>query len=166
MQIPTRRADKLPRKKVDPYITSDKKTELEADLKYLKTVAMPREAKEVERLAQFGDFSENAAYQMAKGRLRGINARLFEIESFLAHAIIINKNTNTETVQVGHTVTLESGGKTLTFQILGATETNPGSGVISRHSPLGTKLLGQAIGDTIELELKDKKISYKILKIE
>lgn len=64
MQVPTRRADKLPRQKSDPHLTPEKFQELSATLKKLVEIKRPREASEVKRLAEMGDFSENAGYQI------------------------------------------------------------------------------------------------------
>jgi transcription elongation factor GreA len=40
---------------------------------------------------------------------------------------------------------------TLTYEIVGPTETDPAKGRISFQSPLGTALLNRAIGDVIEI---------------
>lgn len=48
---------------------------------------------------------------------------------------------------------LQSTGKTLTFQILGAFETNPSKGIISNQSPLGQALIGRKIGDEVTIKI-------------
>jgi len=121
---------------------------------------------EVSRLAEMGDFSENAAYQMAKGRLRGIHRRIQEIETQLKHSAIIEAKQNTDSVHLGQKVTVKSDGQTKTFQILGQTETNPSAGIISRYSPLGTLLLGKKIGDIVEVQSENKLIKYQIVSID
>lgn len=165
MQVPTRRADKLPRQKSDPHITPEKFQELSATLKKLIEVKRPREASEVKRLAEMGDFSENAGYQMAKGRLRGINKKIDEISDLLKRAEIIAPN-NTGEVELGNLVTLERNGKEKKYRLLGSEETDPNNGVISHNSPLGSALLGKKIGDQIEISLEERKIEYKIINIE
>jgi transcription elongation factor GreA len=164
MRQPIRKADKYLKGKPDPKMTQAKFDELTADLARMKRVRPPLAA-EVKRLAAMGDFSENAAYQIAKGRLRGLNQAMIDAEDQLAHAEIITPSQNKNVVSLGSLVTVESSGKTRTFQILGSTETNPGGGIISSSSPLGTALLGHRLGDVIGIKLANKTVEYKIAKI-
>jgi transcription elongation factor GreA len=165
MRQPIRKADKYLRGKPDPKMTQAKFDELTADLARMKKVRPPLAA-EVKRLAAMGDFSENAAYQIAKGRLRGLNQVMLDVEDQLAHAEIIQLNQNKNIVGLGNLVTVETGGKTKTFQILGSTETDPSAGIISSSSPLGAALLGKKIGATTSVKLASKTIEYKIIEIE
>lgn len=166
MQVPTRKYDKYPRQKPDPAMTEEKFQELQKKLISLKTIKRPREAEEVKRLALMGDFSENTGYQLAKSRLRGINQRIIDIENLLSRAEIIKTSTDKSRVQLGHSVTLESEGKIKIYKILGATETDPTSGVISHSSPLGSALLGRQVGDIIKVKIAEREKNYKIIKIE
>ena len=164
MRCPTRKPDKYLRGKSDPHITTAKFCDLKNKLEGLKK-ARPRVAEEVKRLASDGDFSENAAYQIAKGRLRGINQGIKETEDLLARAEIIEPADN-GVVGLGNFVTVKSGGKNKTYQILGSTETDPAAGIISSSSPIGSALLGKRIGEKTMVKLKDKAIEYEIIKIE
>ena len=119
MRTPTRKPGIYAGLKADQNITAAKFQELTAKLERLKTVNQPRTIKEVKLLAQDGDFSENAAYQIAKGRLRGINQRIIDITDHLKRAVIIEHKKNTDRVQLGHQVTVEVNGKEKTFLILG-----------------------------------------------
>lgn len=168
MQTPYRKYDKIPRQKSDPHITEEKFKELKNKLDKLKNIQRPREAEEVKRLAAMGDFSENAGYQLAKSRLRGINQRILDIEDLISRAEIIQPLINTGKVQLGNYVTIENleTKKNKTYQILGSAETNPLSGVISHSSPLGSALLNKQVGEVVSLEINDKKISYKIIEIK
>jgi len=165
MRVPIRKADKYTHLKTDPYITQAKFDELTKKVDRLINVNRPREAEEVKRLALMGDFSENVGYQIAKGRLRGINQRVLDIQDLLKNAIIIRHDKNNEIVQIGNFVTLSRDGREKEYQILGSEETNPTAGVISHHSPLGSALIGRKIGDEIEVNLDDRVIKYKIIKI-
>ena len=165
MRQPIRKADKYLRGKPDPKMTQAKFKELEADLARMKKIRPPLAA-EVKRLAAMGDFSENAAYQIAKGRLRGLNQHILEVEDQLARAEIIQPNRDAKTVGLGNFVTVKSAGQTKTWQILGSTETNPTAGIISASSPLGAALLGRIVGDKISVRLARKTVEYEIIKIE
>lgn len=165
MRVPTRKSEKQNNFSIDPYITQDKFDELSKKLVKLVKINRPREAEEVKRLALMGDFSENAGYQIAKGRLRGINQRILEIENILKKAEIITPQIKTGFVEIGNTVFLEVNGKEKKYLILGSLETNPEFGVISHKSPLGSALIGKKEGSEISLEINHKIQKYRIIKI-
>ncbi|MCK4539964.1 GreA/GreB family elongation factor [Candidatus Parcubacteria bacterium] len=166
MRTPIRKPGKYTDLKKDANITKKKYLELKTKLEKLIKYSRPTAIKEVKRLALDGDFSENHAYSMAKGRLRGINQRIDEIEDILKRAVIIEPRKNTETTRLGQFVTVETGGKTKTYQILGSAETDPEKNIISHLSPLGSALMGKKRGDIISLKIKNNIKEYKILKIK
>ncbi len=166
MQVPIRRKETYIKPKPDPYLTEAKFNELKNKLERLKTYTRPKAAQEVRRLAEMGDFSENVGYQVAKGRLRGLNQRILEIEDHLKNAVIFHPNKNTQVIQLGHSVTIESNGKEKTYTILGSSETDPTTGIISHNSPIGSALLGHQVGDEVKIELANgKELNFKIIKI-
>ncbi len=166
MQVPTRRADKLPRTKPDPHITAEKFLELKNKVERMIKISRPKYSEEVKRLALMGDFSENAGYQLAKSRLRSLNYRILDIEDLLKRAEIIEPNKNSDRVQLGNSVIVEINGKTKEYKILGSNETNPSTGIISHNSPLGVALIGKKLGDIAEVQLADRTVEYKIIEIK
>jgi len=166
MQIPYRKPGKYTEFKPDPLITKSKFDELTHKLEHLKNVVRPNLASEVSRLAELGDFSENAEYQLAKGKLRGVNTSILKIEHHLKHAQIIDTQKNSDTVEIGSTVTIQIENRQFTYQILGSSETNPQKGIISYTSPVGAALLNHEVGDLIKIKLGNKEVEYKIIKIE
>jgi transcription elongation factor GreA len=166
MRVPIRKPGKYTHSKPDPHITEEKFKELRSRLEKLKKFSRPRAAEEVKRLALMGDFSENAAYQIAKGRLRGINQRILDIEDHLKRAIIIKPAENKERVRLGHRVTILTAGKEKTYLILGSSETNPAEGIISHNSLIGSAMMGRKAGDKIKVTLAKKEVEYEIIKIE
>lgn len=165
MQVPTRKPGKYTNFKPDPHLTQEKFLELKNKLEKLKKFSRPTAAEEVRRLALMGDFSENAGYQLAKGRLRGINQRILDIEDHLKRAIIIKPH-GSDRVRLGNKVTVEAAGKIKTYLILGSSETDPTRGVISHNSPIGSALIDRKVGDIIKINLANKVVEYKIVKIE
>lgn len=164
MQVPRRKLGRYTHVRLDPNVTPEKFDELKQELERLKTVKQPRAIVEVKRLAEMGDFSENAAYSIAKGRLRAINDRITELTEYLKHAVIIQPS-QSGVVQLGSTVTVEISGKQKTYTILGSSETDPASGVISHKSPLGTALMGRRVGDTVEIQLAGNIVGCRIVDI-
>ena len=162
MRTPTRKPGKYTNLKPDRYITKEKLEELKAKVDKLKNISRPRASAEVKRLALMGDFSENVGYQMAKGRLRGINRRIDEAGDAIKYAKLITKKSDSNIVELGNTITIQSAKKTHIYQILGSSETDPLKGVISHNSPLGSQLLGKSLGDIIKV----KTTEYKIVDIK
>jgi len=165
MQLPYRKPGKYMVQQADLMITTAKFTELEKELVKLRKIR-PSAAAEVSRLAELGDFSENVEYQLAKGRLRGINNAITKIENQLNHADVISKQKQTNTVQLGHTVSVEVNNIIKTYQILGSTESKPEQGIISHNSPIGKALIGHKVGDTVPIKLKNDEVLYKIVSIK
>lgn len=166
MQTPYRKPSKFSYIKPDPQITEAKFNELKTKLDKLKNKTRFKAMEEVRIHAENGDFSENAAYQIAKGRLRGINQKILDLENHLKVAIIIKPNKNKDTVQLGSRVTVTYDNKQRTYEILGSAETDPVRGIISHNSPIGAALLRHHVGDEVKINLASKDVTYKILKIE
>ena len=100
MQLPIRKPGKYTYLKPDQHLTQAKFNELKNKLERLK-FNRPRLTEEVKKYASDGDFSENAAYQIAKGKLRGLNQKILEIEDHLKRAVIIQPIKNGEAVRLG-----------------------------------------------------------------
>lgn len=164
MQVPKRKPGKYAHEKPDPYMSQAKYDSLQAELERIQK-RLPHMRKEVGRLAEMGDFSENAAYQMAKGKLRGANHRVLVLEDTLKYAKIIDKQGEQDVVALGCTVTFQMNGHEKTFTILGSSEADPTKNIISQHSPLGASLLGAKVGDVVTVRIGDNDVSCKILKI-
>jgi len=161
-----RKSDKNPRPQQDNYITQEKADQYQQNLDRLIKEVRPKLSKEVQRLAELGDFSENAAYQMAKGKLRGINNKILELKNRLDQAILIIQNPADGTIAIGSKVTVESEGQKFNYQILGSQETDPRLGKISHLSPFGSALIGHQKNDLIEIEINNKLVKYKIIDVK
>lgn len=165
MRTPNRKSDKYVPPRPDPLITRAKFDELKNKLTKLKELK-PKLAVEVAALAQNGDFSENVEYQIAKGRLRGVNNGIQSLESQLYQAQIIDPDQQTDIIKIGHKVTVEVNGTTKIYQILGSVETSPQNGIISHQSPIGFALMDHKVGDVVKIKLADKEVEYKIIGVE
>lgn len=165
MQTPIRKPGKYTHLKPDQHLTEAKFSQLKDKLARLK-FNRPRLAEEVKKYASDGDFSENAAYQIAKGRLRGMNQKILEIENHLERAVIIKPDKNNGLVQLGSSVTVSAAGREKTYLILGSSETNPERGIISHSSPIGSALISKRLGEQIKIKLADRIVEYKIIRIE
>ena len=149
----------------DPYLSPAAIARMRDDLERLLKRERPAAAEEVVRTGAMGDFSENAAYQSAKARLRGINDRILTLQERLKRAIPIAKTGKTDRVAIGSVVTVRVGPAERKYEIVGSLETDPGSGKVSRSSPLGAALLGAAVGDTVSVKTPAGETRYEIIAI-
>ncbi|HBR80923.1 TPA: transcription elongation factor GreA [Candidatus Uhrbacteria bacterium] len=167
MRVPIRRSEILnsTTKTSDDFLSSAALQRYKSELENLVKIKRPEAVKEVQRTAEMGDFSENAAYQMAKGRLRGINSRITSLEEKIKRAVIIKPGVAGK-VSIGSIVTVEVGGRQKIFEILGSQESDPLRGKVSYLSPLGVLLIGAVEGDVVKVKTKGGEVEYKILAIE
>lgn len=165
MRAPIRKGPTRPQVKVDPYLTEAKFRSLSMKLEEMKK-SHPALAAEVKRLAEMGDFSENAGYQLAKGRLRGLNQRIIDLDKQLKEVEIIQADPRILVVQIGSRVSLLKAGKMLNYVILGSNESDPTHGKISYLSPLGAALMGRRAGERFSLKLGLKEQEYEIIEVK
>ncbi len=166
MRVPIRKPGKYTHAASDRHVTAGKLQEYRNELERLFSESRPRAIAEVKRLAELGDFSENAEYQIAKGRLRGINERIDELNKAINGAIVIDSGTGNGTVQIGSRVTIVIGGKEKKYQLLGSAETDPEQGIISQASPLGAALIGRRVGQKFTATLAGKEVECTVLSVE
>jgi transcription elongation factor GreA len=165
MQVPHRRGEEETRTVFDPHMTQEKYDELAAKLQRLKHVTRFKWMTEVATLAEGGDFSENAGYQAAKSKLRGINQTILDIEFMLKKAIIIPPSTGTS-VQLGSRVSVRSAeGEERSYEILGSSEVDPIRNVISHNSPLGSALMGKRVGESVQVENRKGTTVWTVMEI-
>lgn len=167
MQIPTRRAQKIPRDDGGPvYLTPEAIERIKRTIRDLEKNNRPQAVEDVSRTVALGDLSENAEYQEAKFRLRNIDGRLFGMKDRLRRAVEIEQGPSDDgRVTIGSTVTLEKEGKTITYEIVGEVETAPAKGRLSFKSPLGKELMGRESGDEITVTSPNGTVRYQIISI-
>lgn len=169
MQVPKRRSEqeRLARQSWDRHLTSAAIAGLRRELEDLKDRQRPRLAEETQRMREMGDLSENAGYQTAKAQLTRVNFRILEIEDALKYAIVIERGTGGGgRIRIGSIVTIRSGDRTQTFEILGSQESDPSRGRISHASPIGQALLGHVMGDAVEVVVRGKSTAYTVVRVE
>lgn len=153
----------------DIFLTAEGYKELEEKLKFLKTVRRAEVSQKISEARSLGDISENAEYDAAKDEQAFVEGEIMEIEAKLAGAKIISDVTDTKRVSLGSKVVVEnlSTKESKDYQIVGTTEADPFSGRISNESPIGKALLGHRVGQTVTVELPNKKtMQMKITSIK
>ena len=149
------------------YLTLEGKTKIEEELDYLVNVRRREVAADIQSAKEEGDISENSAYDEAKLTQGFVEGRIQTIEAQLRNAVIIEKNGNSDRVDVGSRVTVaEDGMDEETYDIVGSAEADPVNGRISNESPIGKALLGAKTGDKVIAETPGGEIGFKVVKVE
>jgi transcription elongation factor GreA len=144
------------------YLTKDGIEKLKVELDDL----VKNQRAQVAEAREFGDLSENAAYDSAKDHQAFIEGRIAEVEQILRNAVVIAAPKNSSKVAIGTTVHLELEGGKQIYTIVGSTEANPDDRKISNESPIGQALMGKAKGEEVEIKVPSGTMVYKITHIE
>ncbi len=148
------------------YLTKEGKKQLEEKLDYYKTVKRPEVIKRIGLAREFGDLSENSEYDAAKEEQARIESEISEMEQKLRDCIVITK-IDTSKVTIGCNVELLNNtlGQTVTYKIVGSTESNPLQGLISNESPVGKAVLGKKVGEDVVVTTPNGDIHFTVKKI-
>lgn len=150
-------------------ITKQGLTNMEEELKHLKSVARPEVIRAIAQAREHGDLSENAEYHAARERQSFIEGRLAELEDKIARSEVIDvANLSGKTVKFGATVTIvdEDTDEELTYQLVGETEADVKAGRLAINSPLARALIGKSVGDSVDVTTPKGDKMYEILKVK
>ncbi len=143
-------------------------TQLQTDLKLLKSVDRPDNVREIEEALAHGDLSENAEYHAAKERQGHINGRIAAIEDRLARAQVIDPaGVDASRVRFGCTVRLQDveTEEEVQYTIVGEVEANASEGRISVTSPVARALIGKEVDDTVTVQVPKGTREFDLLEI-
>ncbi len=115
------------------------------------------------------DFRENAPLDAARENQGKAEGRISELEETLRRAVVASTSTKgAKGARVGATVALQdlSSGKTMTYQLVDSSETDPAGGKISVVSPVGSAVLGCQKGDEVSVQAPKGERRYKISSIK
>jgi transcription elongation factor GreA len=138
------------------------------ELKRLKQEERPAVVRAIEEARGYGDLSENAEYHAAKERQSFIETRVAELEDKARRAEVIDVARLTGgQIKFGATVTLvdEDTDEKITYQIVGADESDIKAGLLSIQAPLARALIGKAKGDSVEVVTPGGARAYEILSV-
>lgn len=149
-------------------LTTEGIVEIEKKLEELKTVKRQEIAEQIKVARSFGDITENAEYDEAKNEQARIEGEIMQLENTLRVAKVLDDATiDVRFVGIGTTVKvidLESNEEEK-FIIVGSAEANPAQSKISNESPVGKALLGQQIGNMVDVIAPAGVIRFQILDI-
>ncbi len=150
------------------YLTEEGLQNLKERLNFLKVTKRPEIAAKLQAARELGDLSENAEYDTAKDEQSLLEAEIFEIETKIRNAKIIDESEiDTSKVSVGSFVKLldVEMNEEYEFKIVGSTESDPKNNLISNESPLGDAILGKKAGEIVSVVAPAGVLQYKIISI-
>ena len=150
------------------FVSKEGYQKLENELEHLKTVKRKEVAMAIQKARSFGDLSENSEYDEAKNEQAEIEGKIARLEETLENATILDdKDIKTDKVSVGNTVKIYNIAteQEEEYRIVGSTESDPIEGKISDDCPLGKTLLGQRVGDSINVETPGGIVKYTVISI-
>lgn len=141
---------------------------LKAELEDLKSRGRDEVAKAIAEAREKGDLSENAEYDAAKNAQGMLELKINDMEKVFALARIIDESQlDTSRVTVLSNVTIENvkAKSRVSYRLVAEAEADLKAKKISVKSPIGQALLGNAVGDIVDVETPAGKIQFKILEI-
>lgn len=149
-------------------LTQEGYDKMEEEIEILKTVKRKEIAERLKVAISFGDLSENAEYDEAKLEQAQLEEKIAKLENMLRTAEIIDDSSiNADIVMVGSKVKVKDHDfdEEIEYTIVGSAEADPFEGKISNESPVGRSLLGNAVGDIVDVAVPDGVAKFEILAI-
>ncbi len=123
-----------------------------AELKELIEVKRPEIIAAVAEARSHGDLRENAAYDVARQDQAMLEKRITELEETLRNAEILEDTGDKGVAGIGRTITVDFDGDEEVYKIVGPAEAQPMKNEISEESPIGSQLVGRAVGDKFTVD--------------
>ncbi|MDY2987047.1 MAG: transcription elongation factor GreA [Peptoniphilus sp.] len=152
----------------DIFFTAEGLEKIENEIEYLKTVRRKEVAERIKVALGYGDLSENSEYDEAKNEQALVEEKIAKLEMMVRNAKVISEDElNSEIVNIGSTVKVKDvqSGEVDEYTIVGSAEADPLEGKISNESPVGGKLLGLKVGESVEVDVPDGIIKLEVVEI-
>ncbi len=148
-------------------MTAEALQALQTELEHLETVARAEMAERIKTAREWGDLKENSEYHDAKNDQAHLETKILRIREQLINAEVREVETQTDVVGFGSSVEVEDTGrgKTTTYTLVSAPESDPAEGRVSVESPIGRALMGTRVGDAVKLETPRGVRELKVLSI-
>lgn len=149
-------------------MSKDGYEKLKAQLDRMKNEEMPKIAEAIAEARGFGDLSENAEYDAAREAQGMLQARINDLETKLARAMIVDKATlPSDRVVFGAKVRVLDLDldEEEDYTLVGPGEEDYDENRILTTSPIGQALVGKKLGDEVEVPVPRGKLRYRVVGI-
>ncbi|MCU0411983.1 MAG: transcription elongation factor GreA [Bacteroidetes bacterium] len=150
------------------YLTRERLTELERDLRELKGRGRTEIAQKIAEARGHGDLSENAEYDAAKEEQQHLELRIAKLEETLSRAVPMDSSSlPNDKVYILSLVKVQDSRtkEVIEYRLVATEEADFDKNKISVTSPIGKGLLGKAQGDVVKITVPAGSLEYKILEI-
>lgn len=150
------------------YFTKEGLEKLKAELHHMKFVERPSISRQIAEARDKGDLSENAEYDAAKEAQGLMEAKIAETETMLANARLLDESLiSNAKVMILSKVTLKNlkNNTQIAYTLVTEKEADLKSGKISIKSPIGSGLIGKAVGDKVQIQAPAGILEFEILEI-
>jgi transcription elongation factor GreA len=140
------------------YLTPAQRAELEAELADLEGPKRKAATEAIKHAREFGDLAENFEYHAAKNEQGLLERRIHLLRERLRDAVTVEHETD-DHVGVGSIVEVaDEDGETMEVEISAVGGVAPGS-------PLGSALMGAAVGDVVDVAAPSGSWKARVLAI-
>jgi transcription elongation factor GreA len=150
------------------YLTREKLTELEHELREMKTNGRADMAAKIAEARGYGDLSENAEYDAAKEAQQHLELRIAKLEETLSRTQIIDiSSLPTDKIYILSLVKIQDQRtkQTIEYRLVAPEEADFEKNKISVTSPIGKGLLGKKEGENVVIKVPAGILEYKIIEI-
>ena len=140
---------------------------LQAELEDLTTRGRVQIAQTIQKARELGDLSENGDYHAAKDDQGKMEARIRQLQALLEDAQIVDQSAAGDVVAPGLIVAIRyEGDDDVERYLIGSIEERPeGVSVISHGSPLGKALVGHKVGDKVDYDAPNGKLTVEVVAV-
>ena len=150
----------------ETHLTPETHARLVTELEDLKTRGRVEIARQIEAARALGDLSENGDYHAAKDEQGKMEARIRQIDTVIRNHELVERDVSAGIVQHASIVSVVydgDGDDDAQEFFIGSIEEKPeGVLVASPTSPLGSALLGHALGDEVDYEAPSGVLRVRI----
>ena len=151
------------------FLSKEGLEELKRQLKQLEEHDYPEVLRQLSDARAQGDLRENAEYDAAKEEKKNIERRIKQLSEKISVAKVISRNDiDNQCVRLLSTVEVYNSmlKKNVSYTLVAEDEADVFNNKISVSSPIGKSLIGKKIGDTVDIQISENKISLKIISIK
>ena len=115
-----------------------------------------------------GDLSENAEYDAARDAQGLLEVKIARLKDKLSNARVLDESQlTTDSVQLLSKVKVENlaNKMVMQFTIVGETEADFSKGKLAVTTPIGKALVGHSVGETVEAQVPQGVMKFKILEL-
>ncbi len=154
-----------PSKRSSPVpLTADALARLEVELDEMTRLRRPDVVARIKAAREHGDLKENAEYHAAREEQSFLEGRIRLLEERKRNVVIIDESGG-DRAHIGSTVVVEHDGETITYTLVGSTESDPASGRISIASPVGAALLRAVAGADVDVTTPRGAVRYRVVEV-